>query len=639
MTISIKTTKSQDNGAVPSDPYAPKPVKARSGLPFVIGTAIVSIALYVKSMVKSGAHVIDDAPKIDHGASDRPVDPAESDADVAAMGQPLPDDPQPAETEQSKDKTEPHFLRNTLHRHHQTEAFQNAPIRNFGNVVKLFPNKPIEAANALSDEGLPLSFGASAKLGKISHSEGDSGGSGKDPVSPQRSQPTSQPTVQKPNHAPVKSRSVYLTDTVTSDILLISIASLLAFTTDIDGDTLTVHNLKVSSGQLLLAPEGYLYIPDPDVIGPVQISYEISDGKSSLTQTAHFTVEAVTPVAADLNGVILGSDAEDVIDASETSDVIIAMAGADHIQGHGGDDFISGGAGDDVIYGGAGDDTIFGEDGDDLLQGNAGNDHLFGGAGNDSLDGGTGDDELSGGAGDDLLQDSAGADTISGDSGSDTVIAALDGSNDVFSGGSRSQHVGPVSLNAAGNMSTEGDPSDTSEHGVDMGEIDTIDYSAATLGLTIDLIAGTVEGAEVGTDSINGFEMVIAGSGDDTFYLGTTDCILAGGEGDDRFNFTATQTLTNNHVSIFQILDFRPGDIVETLKYQFFETVDTQEPSTLDAPDAEITTAGTLSKVRVTFENNGSEDQTVIALDGADNLLAGLITVSGHHFLIYHELA
>jgi Ca2+-binding RTX toxin-like protein len=514
-------------------------------------------------------------------------------------------------------------------------------MHHFSNVVKLFPNKPIEPVYVLSDEGLPLSFGPSAEAGNVSHAGAGHSGSDEDQTSPSASQPTSQPTsqpvVQKPNHAPVKSRPVYLTDSVTSDILLITVASLLAFTTDIDGDTLTVNNLQVSSGQLLLAPEGYLYIPDPDVIGPVQISYEISDGEFSLTQTAHFTVEAVTPAAADLTGVILGSEAEDLIDASETSDVIIAMAGADHVQGHGGDDVISGGAGDDAIYGGAGDDTIFGEDGNDLLQGDAGNDHLFGGAGNDSLDGGTGDDALSGGAGDDLLQDSAGADMISGDSGSDTVIAALDGADDVFSGGSR-QPAEAVSLNAAVNLTTGADPSGVSEHGVDITERDTIDYSAATLSLNIDLIAGTVEGAEVGSDSIDGFEVVIAGSGDDTFLLGTTDGILTGGDGDDRFNFTATQTLANTHVSIFQILDFRPGDVVETQKYHFFEAANTQEPSTLDAPDPEIATAATLSKVRVTFEKNDDEDQTVIALDGDDDLLAGLITVNGHHFLIYHEL-
>ncbi|RJL11106.1 calcium-binding protein, partial [Paracoccus siganidrum] len=230
-----------------------------------------------------------------------------------------------------------------------------------------------------------------------------------------------------------------------------------------------------------------------------------------------------------------GGDGDDNIDAGGGADVVRGGRGNDHIIagdgndtvfGGDGDDVIFGGRGDDHLWGGAGDDRIFGQEGDDIIHGEAGDDLLDGGAGDDYLDGGTGndslygragddvliggdgDDLLEGGAGNDVLSDGLGSDVVRGGRGDDHVIAALDAADDVYDGG-------------AG--------------------VDTLDYSAATDSLTIDLQDGLASGEEIGTDAITGFENVIAGAGDDHVIaaLDGGDSSLDGGEGVDTLDYSA----------------------------------------------------------------------------------------------------
>ena len=62
---------------------------------------------------------------------------------------------------------------------------------------------------------------------------------------------------------------------------------------------------------------------------------------------------------------------------------------------------------------------------------------------------------------------------------------------------------------------------------------DTVDYSATTLGVNINLAAGTASGPEVGNDTVTGFENAIGGSGNDTIRGHFGDNQLFGGDGDD----------------------------------------------------------------------------------------------------------
>ena len=96
--------------------------------------------------------------------------------------------------------------------------------------------------------------------------------------------------------------------------------------------------------------------------------------------------------------------------------------------------------------------------------------------------------------------DGIGSDTVLGDAGDDHVVAAADAADDTYDGG-------------AGR--------------------DTLDYSAATESVTVDLGAGTAEGSQTGHDVIGGFENVIGGSGDDRISAGSTSVAMSGGAGND----------------------------------------------------------------------------------------------------------
>ncbi|MBI3230194.1 MAG: hypothetical protein HYZ45_08490, partial [Burkholderiales bacterium] len=111
----------------------------------------------------------------------------------------------------------------------------------------------------------------------------------------------------------------------------------------------------------------------------------------------------------------------------------------------------------DLMQGAAGNDVLWGRGGDDLLTGGAGNDKLDGGLGNDSVLGGTGDDQLSGSWGADFLDGGSGHDVLNGGYGSDVLVANGDG--DTLIGGD----------------------------GAPVGVADTVDYSAATGAVRVEL--------------------------------------------------------------------------------------------------------------------------------------------------------
>jgi hypothetical protein len=107
---------------------------------------------------------------------------------------------------------------------------------------------------------------------------------------------------------------------------------------------------------------------------------------------------------------------------------------------------------------------------------------LLGGSGDDRLDGGAGADSLEGGLGDDALFGSTGADTLLGGAGNDVLAPGADSDADIVDGG-----IGT----------------------------DTVDYSTATAGVTVNLQAGTSGGAATG-DSYSSVESVIGSNFADT---------------------------------------------------------------------------------------------------------------------------
>jgi Ca2+-binding RTX toxin-like protein len=384
------------------------------------------------------------------------------------------------------------------------------------------------------------------------------------------------------NRAPRLNGVVRLHDMVGFHAYFIANAALLAGAHDPDGDPLTVLALAASRGTLTSVEGGWMYQGVQGVLGNVTFEYQISDGTAAVTQTAYLNVLPIGPIVggpgddnlvgtpgddeiigADGNDNIVALDGDDIVSGGSGNDHIVAGAGDDTIFAGCGDDVVFAGAGNDIVFGGCGDDRLFGEDGDDILYGEEGNDLLVGGHGADTLIGGTGDDELHGEDGNDVLRADDGADILSGGEGDDELFGGeghdhldggagddfLDGGTgeDVVSGGVGDDHV----LAATDAVSDQyyGGPG-----------ADTIDYSLATETLHIDLDAGIVESTEVGFDTINGFEIIIAGSGNDDIQLGGYYAQIVGGGGQNTYTFDLPSSGRKSDEVIARITDFKVGD-------------------------------------------------------------------------------
>ena len=333
----------------------------------------------------------------------------------------------------------------------------------------------------------------------------------------------------KRNRAPEKSGSVRLNDLMAGQAVLIGLSELLGNAIDRDGDALTVTNVRVSSGSIGAAANGWVYSSNrQSEDGTVVVTYDISDGEDVIQQTATFNIAGRMPlvgtdgsdvlvglgsgdtlIGLDGNDILTGRDGSDIIAGGPGNDRIAGGAGNDFIRAEAGDDVVFGGLGDDFISGGLGDDRLFGDEGNDtisgdegidLIEGGAGHDHLAGGDGDDAVRGNDGDDILLGGQGNDLLADGAGSDVVLGEEGDDRMSLELDGNSDFFDGGD-------------GN--------------------DTLDISASVEAVQLDMAKQTASGSEIGDDRFAGIEMVVTGSGDDHLTDGDGTQDIAASDGND----------------------------------------------------------------------------------------------------------
>lgn len=168
-----------------------------------------------------------------------------------------------------------------------------------------------------------------------------------------------------------------------------------------------------------------------------------------------------------------------------------------------GDDYIEGTTGNDTLDGLGGNDTIEGLQGDDTLSGGDGDDVVNGGIGLDTIDGGAGSDTLNGGDQNDTITAGSGADTVNGGNGNDLVITGdSDGAADSYNGANGS---------------------------------DTISYRTNTAGVTVNLaLQGSAQdtGSE-GMDTLNAFENLEGGSGNDVLTGNNLPNRINGLGGDD----------------------------------------------------------------------------------------------------------
>jgi Ca2+-binding RTX toxin-like protein len=366
---------------------------------------------------------------------------------------------------------------------------------------------------------------------------------------------------------------------------------------------------------------------------------------------------------------IVGGSGDDALKAVATGSSIDGGAGNDVLTGSAGDDFLAGSSGNDTISDGAGSDVVKGGEGDDhvVASADAADDNLAGGAGRDeldysatthaitvdigtgraegedighdtiaefeavvsgagddyltagataaSIDGGCGNDVVSGGAGDDVLKgndgndiiaDGAGSDVVKGGDGNDRVVASVDAASDNYEG------------NAG---------------------CDTLDYSAATLTVTIDLRNGTAEGIEVGEDLIAGFEEIIAGSGDDRIVAGDASVTMTGGAGNDIFEFQRGSNEGPGHDLVRKITDFTIGDRIVTASYQIVlgdddDSVEHQVEDLFEQVYKDEENSGHGRAVRFRFEDHSDGQYTAIDVaDRADPEDIITIEISGHQQL------
>jgi hypothetical protein len=249
---------------------------------------------------------------------------------------------------------------------------------------------------------------------------------------------------------------------------------------------------------------------------------------------------------------------------------------------------LSGGPGDDSLIGGSGSDRLEGHEGNDTLRGGSGNDELLGGPGNDSLYGEAGNDTLKGGTGDDTygFEGNWGQDAIeelTGEgidvmsfSGVTRNLTAIMGSLLIIEGENRADHAGSnierliggsgsdelvglnqentwaITGNNAGSLNggltfssienlTGGSNTDqfvlTDGKGVS-GTIDgragtnSLDYSAYSTAVTVDLAAGTA----TGTGGIAHISSIIGGSAGDSLRGDDEPNEIIGNGGDDRID-------------------------------------------------------------------------------------------------------
>jgi len=274
-------------------------------------------------------------------------------------------------------------------------------------------------------------------------------------------------------------------------------------------------------------------IADPDVpaLVPTYQWQRLSNGNwvniagvagmaATLANQSNATVRVVSTYTDPFGSNTIVSNEAAVI-GSSANNTLTGTTGNDFVLGLGGNDTLTGGAGNDTVDGGAGNDVLRAVVGD-------GNDTYIGGAGIDtynmlattadanidltastasSADTGvdtlTGIENVVGGTGANVITDAVGANSLSGNGGDDTFVLLGDNARDVINGGTG---------------------------------IDTADYSAATVDLTVTLNSGVVGGTGTTaalSDTLTGIEDFVAGSGNDKVTGSSVANRLSGAGGDD----------------------------------------------------------------------------------------------------------
>ncbi|MDZ8187750.1 MAG: calcium-binding protein [Nostoc sp. ChiSLP02] len=307
-------------------------------------------------------------------------------------------------------------------------------------------------------------------------------------------------------------------------------------------------------------------------IGNDELSVICSDGDNTLIGGAGG--DRLSAMGSQGNNLLSGGNGNDYLDAS-----IFVNSGNIPSSGN---NTLNGGAGDDLLMGGAkGNNLLSGDDGDDRLfvygydentafysYRSSGNNTLNGGAGDDTLRAqySTGNNLLCGGDGNDYLSlsdyvlsniydASSGNNTLNGGAGNDTLRAEYSTGNNVLSGGdgNDSLYLGPSSQDTA--------PAYLVTQTVNGGKGDDVlylDYIYVTGRITSTFNATTNIGEitagkyRVSYKNIEGLNIqgtvyddsIVGSNGNDTLYTWGGNDTINGGNGDDYFSVTLSESFT-----------------------------------------------------------------------------------------------
>src|SRR5690606_23548815 len=116
------------------------------------------------------------------------------------------------------------------------------------------------------------------------------------------------------NRAPVVMGPVRLNDVFAGQVVLIGLVHLLRGASDPDSDPLGVDALTISGAELVATDSGWLLKTSPGMVGPIVISYRVSDGQAWVAQTANLDIVRKQYQGSPDDDIIIGSPYDDDID-------------------------------------------------------------------------------------------------------------------------------------------------------------------------------------------------------------------------------------------------------------------------------------------------------------------------------------
>lgn len=325
-----------------------------------------------------------------------------------------------------------------------------------------------------------------------------------------------------------------------------------------------------------------------------------SYANSAAAVSVDLTLVGAQTGSGDASGDVL-SGITNLIGSDVTGDILVGNSSANYLSGLSGSDFLIGGAGADTLDGGAanndsasyanaaaavvaslidpasntgdaaGDnyisiESLIGSDFNDSLVGDSAGNGLTGGLGNDTLDGGAGADNLIGGAGADSLIGGAGTgDTLVYTSSPSAVNINLqtgaasggDAAGDTFTGvewiaGSAFDDTLAGDINANNLTGQGGNDLLMGDLGADTlvgsSGTDTVNYSASSAGVNVNLATGVGSGGDAAGDTYTTIENITGSANADTMVGDSNANSISGGAGNDIYAFNTTSALGSDTI-------------------------------------------------------------------------------------------